>query len=563
MANLLDFGTSALRSRLCFEDLEALGTREALHLRIGPAAGHRRVTYRDLRADVLSTAAGFVAAQAAPGERVALLWPPSYDLVVGFFAALHAGLVPSIIAWPTAKMDAEKYQRNLRAVLEGLSAHWLITDAATAERLGRSVGDARVMHAVPTGGNAPAPRVAISDTEPLFVQFSGGTTGTQKSVPISMRHLSAQLQSYASVLDLRADDRVISWLPLYHDMGLVACLLLPFFARIPLTMFSPMEWVMDPRPFLKAIGEDRATHCWLPNFAYAFLAKRAAVPPGSLDLSSLRAVVNCSEPVRSESMEVFRARFAPDRLRDDAVQTCYAMAESTFAVSQSRPADPPRRLSVSVLALGEGRLVPAETGGRDLVSSGRPIPGVEVRIADDSGNEQVEDRLGEIWIRGPAIMEDYVRPTGKEPVRAAFTGDWYRSGDLGFVRDGHVFVVGRKKDVIIVGGVNVYPEDVEAAASDVPGIHAGRAVAMGLYSEEAGTESLVLVAEVNDDKDLANARELEANVRSAVVAMVGSAPSRVFLVPPKWIVKSTAGKISRSETRARVLERWAELTRKP
>jgi fatty-acyl-CoA synthase len=559
----LDFGRAALRSRLCFDDIDACGSREAFNLRIGPSAGHRRISYADLRSDVLSIASGFVEAGASPGERVALLWPHSYELVVGFFAAVFAGLVPSVIAWPTAKMDAEKYQRNLRAVLDGLAAHWLITDAATAEKLGRSVGGTRVLHAVPRGVGALEPRVASTDAPTLFVQFSGGTTGAQKSVPISAGHLSAQLQSYASVLDLRDSDRVISWLPLYHDMGLVACLLLPFLARIPVTMFSPMEWVMDPRPFIKAVGEDRATHCWLPNFAFAFMAKRAAVPAGSLDLSSLRAVVNCSEPIRAESMDLFRARFAANGLRDGALQACYAMAEATFAVSQSTPADPPRRVMASVQALGEGRVVPADSGYRVLVSSGRPIPGVEVRISDESGNEQAPDRLGEIWLRGPAIVDDYLRPTGTEPIRAAFSGDWYRSGDLGFIRDRHVFVAGRKKDVIIVGGVNVYPEDVEAAVSDVPGIHAGRAVAMGLYNEAHGTESIVLIAEVEDEQTLANSRALETDVRAAIVAMVGSAPSRVFLVPPKWIVKSTAGKISRSETRARMLERWAELTGRP
>jgi acyl-CoA synthetase (AMP-forming)/AMP-acid ligase II len=380
-------------------------------------------------------------------------------------------------------------------------------------------------------------------------------------VPISYEHLRGQLASYGAALGLSPDDSIVSWLPLYHDMGLIACLLLPFVFRLPVTLFAPMEWVMDPRPFLESIGRDRATLCWLPNFAFSFMARKSALPTAApLDLSSLRAVINCSEPVRAESLDAFAAAFAPHRLRPSALHTCYAMAEATFAVTQSTDVDPPRRLTASIEALGQNRLVPDHESARALISCGAPIAGMEVRITDAGGQDLSPGHIGEIWLRSPFLMEDYLHTSGDdtEP-RRAFTEGWYRTGDLGAFHGGHLYVTGRRKDIIIIGGVNLYPEDLETAVSAVAGVHAGRVVALGLEDAQLGTERLVVVAELDSSSDLARAAEIEAEARKVIVAVGGVAPYKVFIVPPQWVVKSTAGKVARADTRARLLERWDEL----
>jgi acyl-CoA synthetase (AMP-forming)/AMP-acid ligase II len=538
-----------LLEAFAFSDSASVGGRVALRLRIGPRSRHRDVTFSELREAVREHAARFVAMGARPGERVALLMPHTERVVATFLGAIWCGLIPSIIAWPTAKMDSEKYSRNVRAVLRSLRADWLVTDKPNADALRAVLDTTRVLDCDESSGDHPPPPPQLRTEGMAFIQFSGGTTGTQKSVPISFAHLERQLLSLRDALRLTDDDHVISWLPLYHDMGLIACLLMPFVLRLPLTMFAPMEWVMDPRPFLAEIGRSSATLCWLPNFAFSFMALRAPTIGEALDLSSMRAFVNCSEPVRAESFDAFRRAFEKHGLRDATLHASYAMAEATFAVTQSRDTDPPRRLNVSASEYAAGRLVPA--AGRTLVSCGAPVSGVDIRVVDISGTDVPEGHVGEIWLRGAFLMEGYLdAPRSSD---STFTAGWYRTGDLGALREGHLFVTGRKKDVIIVGGVNVYPEDLESAVGSLPGIHAGRVVAFGLESPELGTERLFVIAEADDDATLQRSEEIELDIRKTVVAVAAVAPHVVHVVPPRWIVKSTAGKISRPETKAKFL----------
>lgn len=568
----MDLSRDDLVARLSFEDLDQCGERVALQLRVGPTRDHRSVTFRELRAMAVGAAAALIDHGCQPGQRVAVLLPHTHRLVGLFFGAIYGGFVPSILAWPTSKMDAEKYRRNVLAIVSGLKADLLVTEPSMAATLGAVLGETRVAEpgaledylAGKIDVPSLEPRVAKSD--PLFIQFSGGTTGTQKSVPIELGHLHRQLVCYDEALRLGPDDALISWLPLYHDMGLIACQVLPFVYRLPVTMFAPMDWIMAPGRFLDAVGEDRATLCWLPNFGYSFMAQKVRRDPSKLDLSSLRAVINCSEPVRAESMNALCDRFAPSGLRREAIHTCYAMAEATFAVTQSTDEEPPRWVKVSRDAFGRGRIVPSAEGERVLVSCGKPIPGIEVRVVKpETGEDCAEGEIGEIWLAGEFVMRDYLQAPGAERgPRWAFSDDGcYRTGDLGALLDGHLFVTGRKKDIIIIGGINVFPEDLEARVSEVEGVHPGRAVALGLEDPELGTERLVLVAEANEAADLARASEIDREIRRVVLTICGVAPYQVFVVPPKWIVKSTAGKISRIETRARVLERWEALTSEP
>ncbi|CAN5925503.1 hypothetical protein BH11MYX4_BH11MYX4_64150 [soil metagenome] len=550
----------ALR-RFAFTDDE-VGDRVLYHMRIGAPAEHRALTLREARDLAIARASALHALGCRRGERIALLIPPSERLITTFLGCLYMGLVPSILAWPTAKIDPSKYQRNVTGIMRGLAADWLLTQDLAAEALGAAVGTTKVLltDQLMSTVASPIPPAPLEEGT-AFIQFSGGTTGTQKSVPVSHALLHNALTSYAASLDLRADDHLISWLPLYHDMGLIANLLMPFVFRLPVTVFAPMEWITDPLPYLRAIGEQRATLTWMPNFAFGFLADRVDLPAGALDLSSMRAFNNGSEPARVETIDAFIEKLTPHGLDPKSIHSAYGMAEAVLAIAQTSAVDPPRRLTIASTAFGQGRLQPAAEGNRMLISCGSLVRGIALRVVGAADEECAPCAIGELWIKGPNVMEDYLDAAASEKgARWAFTeGGWFRTGDLGAILDGHVYVTGRKKDLIIAAGVNIYPDEVEMAVSRVDGVHAGRVVAMGIEDASSGTELFVIIAEVDDAADLADAAPLEQQVRAAATAVTGVSPDRVHIVPPRWMIKSTAGKVSRPETKEKLRAQTARV----
>jgi len=372
-----------------------------------------------------------------------------------------------------------------------------------------------------------------------LLQHSSGSTGLKKGVKLSYDAIALQLDAYTQALRIAdvAAPRIASWLPLYHDMGLISSFLLPVWRGIPILAIDPFEWVAHPGLLLDAIADLRATHCWVPNFALMHLARMRG--RREWDLSPLVALIACSEPCKPEAFDAFQSRFGSMGLRRYALQTCYAMAETVFAMTQSAVGEPVRRLAVDREALqAEGNVVPPRPGTEPLVllSNGRPVPGCEVRAGAVGG-------VDEICVTAPFLFSGY--HNAPEASAEAFDGAWLRTADLGFVDDGEVFVVGRIKDVIIVNGKNIFAHDVEAAVSRLPGIKPGRAVAFGSYNRAAGSEQLVVVAERLDetvpDETLIRA------VNNAVQLEVSIGCGDVRIVEPGWLVKTTSGKISRSE----------------
>jgi len=316
-----------------------------------------------------------------------------------------------------------------------------------------------------------------SQGDALFLQFSSGTTGLKKGVAVSAKALLWQVDTYADRIGLREGDRIASWLPLYHDMGLIACFFLPLLRGVPLVAMSPFEWVAHPEMLLDAVTRHRASLAWLPNFAYNLLAARAGAAAGA-DLSSLRALINCSEPVLESSHRLFLERFAPVGLRREALASCYALAENTFAVTSG----------------GIERPLATETrDGRVLVSSGRALPETAIRVLDPHGSPLAEGEMGEIAIATPCLFSGYVG--NPQETAASLKAGWFHTGDLGFLRDGELFVAGRIKDLLIIGGRNFYPQDVEALVDEVPGVIPGRCVALGVDDAALGTQVLVVIAE--------------------------------------------------------------------
>ena len=343
---------------------------------------------------------------------------------------------------------------------------------------------------------------------------------------------------------MTAEDTVASWLPLYHDMGLIACFVTPLISGTPIVEISPFDWVTKPALLLESIDAYRATLCWQPNFAYAVLARAVRDEELiDLDLSSVRAFVNCSEPVMAASHDAFSARFA---VGHDRLTACYAMAENVFAVTQSPVGEAPRvdRVCHDTFER-EHRAVLSDGGDTiDLVSNGSAIDGVQVRVVADGVTCQ-ERSGGEIEIAGDSIFSGYHgRPDLTE---AAFSDQWYLTGDLGYLADGELFVTGRAKDLIIIQGRNFYPTDIETAVGELDEIVSGRVVAFGKTDERTGTESLVVLAESDADEDAWGRLGLE--IRKTVAQTFDCTVGAVQILPRRWLIKSTAGKPARADSR--------------
>jgi fatty-acyl-CoA synthase len=505
------------------------------------------------------------------GDRVVILMPQGISAMAVFAGVMMAGGVPAFLAYPNFKIEPSKYRSGLEGVTANLRAKAVVIDHEFPEEFLAYVSlydDAKVIRAAIDGGMPTIEEHLFPLQNPndlAFIQHSAGTTGLQKAVALSHKAVLTQLTHLAEALQIdSSSDRIYNWLPLYHDMGLIACFMLPMVCHVPVVMQSPLDWVMRPEAMLQIITEHRCTLAWMPNFAFQFVPRRTPQNRWSkYDLSSLRALINCSEPVRARSMDEFQNAFDVIGLKGTALQSSYAMAENVFAVTQSTlSAKPARVWANGGLFRCEHRIQPAEPsspGSTCFVSSGRLLPSNKVQIVSDSGAQLPDGRVGEIYVQSDSLFEGYYhRPDLTE---TAIVDGWYHTGDLGFCLAGELYVVGRKKDLLIIGGENLYPQDIEEVVSAHPEIHDGRAIAMGIYNPDVGTEEVLVVAEVNHDESLAESERIEQELRSSVVSALGVAAKTIVLKPPKWIVKSTAGKAARAATCEKLLREHPEFRR--
>ncbi|HUH98708.1 MAG TPA: AMP-binding protein, partial [Anaerolineales bacterium] len=405
----------------------------------------------------------------------------------------------------------------------------------------------------PDFDSLPGPKRAPEDI--VLLQHSSGTTGLQKGVALSHRAVFNQLEAYGRTLNLNEQDVIVSWLPLYHDMGLIAGFLLPILAGLPLVLSSPFDWVRAPYRLMQSVSHYQGTLSWLPNFAFNFCTQKIRDRNlEGVDLSSWRAVINCSEPVRFESHQGFYERFKAYGLKAEALQCSYAMAENVFGVTQSDLGQPPKVEEIdreTFMLERAARPAPAGHPAMKMMSCGRPLSNTRLRILDEHGQDVPERRIGEVALQSDCMLSGYFnRP---EATEKAFLDGWYLTGDYGYLSDGELFVSGRKKDMIIVGGKNVYPQDLESLTYEVPGVHAGRSVAFGLLNEEAGTEEVVIIAEVDPGDALQQERIADA-IRQHVTRNSAIALRTVKVVGPKWILKTSSGKTARSANKEKFLE---------
>jgi fatty-acyl-CoA synthase len=480
-----------------------------------------------------------------------------------YMAISYLGALPAVLAYPNARLHPDKFRQGLEGMSKRSGLDYILTERDLADVVGPLVAghESTVKDTLypldwldgpEHRDEAFATRTNTAGNDPCLLQHSSGTTGLQKPVVLSHRSVLEHARRYGEAIALSEADKVVSWLPLYHDMGLIAAFYLPLVYGIPLVQLSPLEWVSYPALLMEAISRERGTLCWLPNFAYNFMADR--IREGNLQhvcLDSMRLFINCSEPVRAESHEKFYRRFAPYGLRKEALSACYAMAETTFAVTQTPPGQGARKLRLDRKQLSRGNVVLTDEAdtGRTCVSSGRPVSGCALRIVDENRRDLPTGEVGEIAISSVSLFDGY--RNYPEKTAEVMPNGWYYSGDYGFVDDGEIFVIGRKKDVIIVAGNNIFPEDTEDAVSQVPGVIPGRVVAFGAYDEGIGTEILCVMAETEattEDERKALWLEIVKAGMSIDVTI-----SRVYLVPPRWMIKSSAGKPARSTNMVRAL----------
>jgi fatty-acyl-CoA synthase len=498
------------------------------------------------------------------GEVIVLILHHGEDLLYAFWGGILHGAIPSIMPFLTEKLSPERYRADLSSLMSVTRPSAIVTYPEFEDEVRSAIKDGDSVRSVIVT-NQIEPQTDLnfdsllgfqrSLDDIVLLQHSSGTTGLQKGVALSHQSVSNQLDAYGKVLAIDDNDVIVSWLPLYHDMGLIAGFIMPILSGIPLVLMSPFDWVRAPYKLMHSVTKYRGTLTWLPNFAYNFCTQKIRDRHlETVDLSSLRAVINCSEPVRWESHNAFYERFKNYGLKWGALQTSYAMAENVFGVTQSPLGFEPVVDEIDREAFMTERVAKSPLDGRPsmkIMSSGRPLENVKICILDENRRDVPERVIGEVALRSNCMLTGYYNR--EDITQDVFLDGWYLTGDYGYVADGEVFVTGRKKDMIIVGGKNVYPQDLEALTYELPGVHGGRTVAFGIYDEVQGTEDVVIIAEV-DSEDPIEQQRIADSIRMHVTKNSAIALRYVKVVDPKWVVKTSSGKTARSANKEKFMK---------
>lgn len=542
-------------------------TRPAAEAIVHWVAGEERFawTWRSLTLAAARFAGALRQQGVGRGDVCALIIRHHRDFYPLYLGVSALGALPAVLAYPNPRLHPDKFRQGLAGMAQRSGLDWVLTEQSLDDIVRPLSLTAHstvkgILYPLEWGrDDEPATLEDLRDAsiiadDPCLLQHSSGTTGLQKPVMLTHRNVLEHVDRYGQAIALTSADKVVSWLPLYHDMGLIAAFHLSLGLGVPLVQMDPFEWVQAPALFFEALARERGTISWLPNFAYNFMADRLRDPDpdgSQMRLDHVRLLINCSEPVRADSHEKFAGRFASLGLKRNALATCYAMAETTFAVSQSAPGVEPVRVEADRhhLALGFYQPAASPTESRTCLSSGRLIPGCDLKIVNAGGEELPDGAIGEMLIRSVSMFRGY--RNNPQQTAAVLQDGWYHSGDYGFRLDGEHFVIGRKKDLIIVAGKNLYPEDIEDAIGAVPGVIAGRIVAFGIDNANTGTEEIGVVAETTE-KDPAGMKALRLAIMQAAMR-IDVTLTHVYLAPPRWLVKSSSGKPSRTANRERAL----------
>ena len=517
----------------------------------------QQVSWAELHDDARAMAAGLQHHGFATGQHVALLGPTTRHMVTAIEAVWLAGGCAVVLPLPMRLGSIEEFVSQTRTRLINADAAFLLIDNDLAAFYEPMPGDPPMiaLDDIAPGPGRPESRdfkaVEIDPDQLAVLQFTSGSTSDPKGVMLPHRQILANLDGAAIAAQLDPEtDRVVSWLPLYHDMGLIGILGLTMTTGTDLVLAAPQDFLASPARWMEWMSDYKATATAGPNFSYA-LAARALKRLEQLDLSNWRVALNGAEPVDPATVAAFVEAGRRHGLDPGAVFPAFGMAEVAIAGTFPEPGRGLRLDTVDRRALETERYAaPVDSAGegtRSLALLGRPVPGLEIRICDpESGEVMSEREVGELEIRGTSVTPGYYKH--EQATRDAFRGEWLRTGDLAYMVDGELVVCGRIKDVIIVGGRNVFPEDIERAVAEVDGVRAGNVIAFGIEGDR-GRERLVVVAETKE----ADARSLRDRVAHRVRQAVGLPPQEVVFVSPGTLPKTSSGKLQRALCRRRYL----------
>src|SRR4051812_40624719 len=515
------------------------------------------MSYRDLQTAARAVAQGLISRDIVPGDRIAMMLPTSTDFFAAFFGILYAGAVPVPIYPPARMAQLEEHMRRQIVILNNAGARTLITvpeGRKLAVLLRSQVQTLESVETVTTlsAERSPLPLPPLNDPEALgLMQYTSGSTGDPKGVMLTHHGLLENVRAMGHAMEATSKDVFVSWLPLYHDMGLIGAWLGCCYFGARLYVMSPIAFLVRPATWLWAMHKYRATFSGGPNFAFELCASR--IPDEDLqglDLSALRFVVNGAEPISPQTLRKFTDRFANYGMSRGVPSPSYGLAENCVGLcfppfGRGPQIDRIKRESLAKRSYAEPA-APDDADAIEMVACGHPIEKNDVRIVDDAGREVGERHEGMLEFRGPSMTKGYFRNEAK--TRELFHDGWIKSGDRAYIANGDIHITGRVKDIIIRAGRNTYPHEIEESISAIPGVRKGGVAAFGSPDPENGTERLIVMAETKETNAEARAKIIAA-AHEVVTAIAGSAADDIVLVPPRGVPKTSSGKVRRSSAK--------------
>ncbi len=507
--------------------------------------------WRSIRDAARAVSGSLQALGVEPGDRVAVVYPTGLDFFHAFFGVLLAAAVP-VPLYPPARLGRrDEYLRRTAAMLRAAGARLVLTERRLQGQLQRPVEDGggdlgcRTLEELPAAG---VTEVAVAPSALGLVQFSSGTTADPKPVALSHRALLAQVRALNALWPDppgTVKHSGVSWLPLYHDMGLIGCVFPALERPGILTLIAPEVFVARPAVWLRAISRYRATLSVAPNFAYGLCVEKIRDEElEGVDLGGWKVALNGAEPVAPSVLRAFQRRFARWGFRPEALTPVYGLAEAALAVTFSRLDEESVTARFDRRRLAEG-VARREAGGVELASVGRPLAGTELEVVGDGGEALEEDRVGRVLVRGPSLMEGYL---GRPDLTAeVLRGGWLDTGDLGFLHRGELYLTSRAKDVVILRGRNHSPVEIEQAAARVDGVRGDCAASVGWLPEGAPGEVLAVFVEHRRGATAETVAGLPAACAAAVLAATGLKPDAVHVVAPGTLPRTSSGKLRRRE----------------
>ncbi|MGW1893550.1 fatty acyl-AMP ligase [Streptomyces sp. NPDC002004] len=498
------------------------------------------------------------------GDRVVLCLPTGPQFITAFFGIQLLGAVPTAIAVPMRFGGAAGAEGQLKDLVGYLRPAAVVTTAAVIEELPHltdtNLVDGDVLHARATAGDAPMHPIRRPNSDDLaLIQCTSGSTGSPKGVMISHANLAANCAQYAGAMGWTHEDTTVSWAPLYHDMGLITGVLCPVYVGGNTVLTPPGRFLRAPAEWLRHISTYRGAISAAPNFAYGYATARVRDEElEGVDLSSWRSALCGAEPIQPATVQRFVERFTRWGLPSSAFTPGYGMAEASLVITTTRPGAPLAYDSIDrQAAVADARVTDVDPQSADalqIVDCGEPVAGTEVRIVDNDGHPLGEDRIGHVQFRSPSRTVGYFN-LPEETAAAIDSPDWWKTGDIGYLRDGGLRITGRAKDLVIIRGANYFPSDFEQAAETVPGVRLGAVIAVGHRPENGESEELHMIVETELESE--QHESLRQAVRSAVSSRTGVAPAEIHLVPRRSIPKTTSGKLQRSKARQLFVETTA------